>query len=250
MNKQENTVLITGGASGIGLALAERFLKAGCTVIVCGRREDKLREAKREHPGLYIRVCDVSIESERIELFQWATTEFPALNVLVNNAGIQQQVDLLDASGEWSHYHQEIAANFEAPVHLAMLFVTHLKKQPRAAILNVSSGLAITPAAWVPIYSATKSALHAFTISLRLQLAKTQVEVIEVLPPAVNTDLGGVGLHTFGAALNEFADSVFDDLDKGKQEIGYGGTEDRLRVSSLEAKEIANQMYEGFNRRR
>jgi uncharacterized oxidoreductase len=250
MNKQGNTVLITGGASGIGLALGERFLKAGCTVIVCGRREDKLREVKREFPELYIRVCDVSVESERIELFRWATSEFPALNVLVNNAGIQQRVDLLDASEEWSYYHREIAANFDAPVHLAMLFVPHLKEQPRAAILNVSSGLAITPGAWVPIYSATKSALHAFTISLRLQLAKTKVEVIEVLPPAVNTDLGGIGLHTFGAPLNDFADSVFSELDSGKQEIGYGGTEDRLRVSSAEAKELAGQMYEGFSKRR
>ncbi|PZE21609.1 SDR family oxidoreductase [Paenibacillus xerothermodurans] len=249
MKRDGNTVLITGGASGIGLALAERFLKTGNTVIVCGRRHEKLQEAATTFPGLHIKVCDVSDTSQRQELLEWATREFPQLNVLINNAGIQQRVDLLDAKDEWEYYQKEIQSNFDAPVHLTMLFVPHLRKQQHAAIINVSSGLAITPGAWVPIYSATKAALHSFTVSLRIQLADTGVEVLEVLPPAVNTDLGGVGLHTFGAPLDDFADSVFSELFTGKQKIGYGGTEERLLVSAREAEELSAKMYEGFMQR-
>jgi uncharacterized oxidoreductase len=249
VNKEGNTVLITGGASGIGLALAERFLNAGNTVIICGRRKEKLEEAQQKFNKIHTRICDVSVEADRMELFNWAAAEFPHLNVLVNNAGIQQRVNLPAPQEPWSHYAQEIVSNFDAPVHLSLLFTPHLMKQQKASIINMSSGLAITPGAWVPIYSATKAALHSFTVSLRIQLADLNVEVIEVLPPAVNTDLGGVGLHTFGASLNDFADSVFGELDSGKQEIGFGGTEDRLNVSASEAKEIAKKMYEGFAKR-
>lgn len=249
MKKSGNTVLITGGSSGIGLALAERFLTAGNTVIVCGRRKENLQEAKKRLPDLHFRVCDISVESERVELCKWVTSEFPELNVLVNNAGIQRRVDLLKAGEDWGNHREEIVSNFEAPLHLTMLFMEQLTKQPQAAIINVSSGLSVTPGAWVPIYSATKAALHSFTVSLRIQLAETNVEVIEILPPAVNTDLGGVGLHTFGAPLQDFADSVFGDLESGKQEIGYGGTEERLALSTMQAKEIAKQMYEGFKKK-
>ncbi|MDB4866244.1 MAG: Short-chain dehydrogenase [Cohnella sp.] len=249
VDKRGNTVLITGGASGIGLALAECFLNADNTVIICGRRKEKLEEAKQKFKKIHTRICDVSVETDRIELFNWAAAEFPNLNVLINNAGIQQRVNLLAPEEPWTHYDQEIASNFDAPVHLSLLFTPHLIKQHKPSIINISSGLAITPGAWVPIYSATKAALHAFTVSLRIQLADSNVEVIEVLPPAVNTDLGGVGLHTFGASLNDFADSVFGELDSGKQEIGFGGTEERLTVSAAEAKEIAKKMYEGFVKR-
>jgi uncharacterized oxidoreductase len=249
MKTNGNTVLITGGASGIGLALAERFLKAGNTVIVCGRRAGKLQETKERWPQLHTRECDVSVESERNDLFQWVTSEFPGLNVLVNNAGIQQRINVLSADEDWGFYRREITSNLDAPVHLALLFIPHFTKQHMSAIINVSSGLSITPGVWVPIYSATKAALHSFTVSLRIQLAETNVEVIEVLPPAVNTDLGGTGLHTFGAPLNDFADSVFGELDSGKLEIGYGGTEERLGLSAIEAREMARKMYEAFSNR-
>ncbi|MBB3113924.1 putative oxidoreductase [Paenibacillus phyllosphaerae] len=249
MQTSGNTVLITGGASGIGLALAERFLKADNKVLICGRRADKLQEAKDKHPQLYTKVCDIANADDRIALAKWVAEYHPTCNVLINNAGIQQRVELESASEDWAYYQNEIAANFEAPVHLATLLLPQLRKQPHGAIINVSSGLAITPGAWVPIYSATKAALHSFTVSLRIQLARTNVEVIEVLPPAVNTDLGGAGLHTFGAPIDEFADSVFSDLSAGKQEVGFGGTSDRLELTALEAKEAARKMYEGFTKR-
>ncbi len=215
MKVSGNTILITGGSSGIGLAFAERFLENGNEVIIVGRREDKLREAKAAHPQLHTRVCDVSKESERIALFEWVENEFPQLNVLVNNAGIQQRVNLLNAKEDWSYYRNEISINVDGPIHLSMLFTPLLMKQEDAAVINISSGLVLTPGVWVPVYSATKAAIHSFTVSLRLQLEKSNVDVIEVFPPAINTDLGGVGLHTFGAPVDDFANSVFEGLKNG-----------------------------------
>src|SRR5690349_3766279 len=121
MNLSGNTVLITGGASGIGLAFAERFLKAGSKVIICGRKENKLKEAKQQFPELHTRVCDVALETERVALFDWVSREFPDLNVLVNNAGIQLRTDLTNMQISWKEQQNEIAINFEAPVHLSLL---------------------------------------------------------------------------------------------------------------------------------
>lgn len=229
-----NTILITGGATGIGLALAERFLEHGNTVIICGRRESALKEAQERLPALHIRKCDVAQAVEREALAQQIIRDFSDLSVLVNNAGIQQRMNLTKESVSWSYYHQEIAANIEAPIHLAMLFLPHLLCKSEAAIVNVSSGLAFTPMAAAPIYSATKAAIHSFTMSLRHQLSDTNVEVIEVVPPAVNTDIGGKGLHTFGADVNEYADGVFHGLEQVLSEIGYGTSEKAMRMSREE----------------
>lgn len=244
MNMTDNTILVTGGASGIGLALAERFLYKGNEVIICGRREEKLQEAKERFPNLHIRVCDVSDKCERQSLAKWVTSEFPNLNVLVNNAGIQQRVNLLDAPADWDYYQQEIAANQEAPIHLSMLLVPQLILKKNATIINITSGLAFTPPAWVPIYGATKAAMHSFTVSLRLQLKKSNINVVEVLPPAVNTDLGGVGMHTFGEPLDEFADAVFKGFEQGKLEIGYQSSESVIRASRDEIDEIVLRNWE------
>lgn len=241
-----NTILITGGASGIGLAFAERFLNEGNKVIVVGRRIEKLQEAKEKYPELIIRGCDVSIEEDRIKLFEWVKNDYPELNVLVNNAGIQQRVNLQQSEKDWGYYQNEIAINVEGPIHLSMLFIPHFMKQNHAAILNVTSGLAIMPGVWVPIYSATKAAMHSFTLTLRYQLETTNIEVIEVLPPAVNTDLGGVGLHTFGAPLEDFADSIFKGLKNGQNEIGYGGTEKRIGAPREEIDQGIKMAWKNF----
>lgn len=241
MDLAKNTVLITGGASGIGLALAERFLAAGSEVIVCGRREDKLREVAERHPRVKTRACDVGEEAGRRALLEWATAEHPALNVLVNNAGIQRRVDLLRPE-PWEATGEEIAINLEAPVHLATLFVPHLLRQERPAIVNITSGLAFVPLANVPVYCATKAALHSFTLSLRHQLAGTPIQVIEIMPPAVNTDLGGPGLHTFGVPLDEFADAAVAGLRRGDLEIPYGFAEQSSRASRGELDAIFQRM--------
>jgi uncharacterized oxidoreductase len=241
MDLSSNTVLITGGASGIGFALAERFLQAGSDVILCGRREEKLREAKEKHPELEIHACDLSGESGRLSLFQWAVAEFPRLNVLVNNAGIQLRAQLTQPE-EWKRVRQEIAINFEAPVHLSMLFIPHLREQRDPAIMNVTSGLGFAPMARVPVYSATKAAMHSFTLSLRHQLSDTPIRVVEIIPPAVDTDLGGPGLHTFGVPITEFVDAVMPGIGAGDPEVAYGFAQQSSQASRQELDEIVKRM--------
>ncbi|MDJ1505047.1 SDR family oxidoreductase [Xanthocytophaga agilis] len=232
MKLSQNTVLITGGASGIGFAFAERFLKAGSQVIICGRREDKLQEVRQQYPQLITKVADVASESDRLALLEWIKQEYPEVNVLVNNAGIQRRLSLTNLQEDWSTTHNELAINLDAPIHLSTLFIPHLRTKADAVIINVTSGLAFAALANVPIYCATKAALHSFTQSLRYQLAKdTAINVIEVVPPAVNTDLGGIGLHTFGVNLDEFADSIFQRLATDEQEIGFG-TSEQIRNAS------------------
>lgn len=250
MKLSDNTILITGGNAGIGLAFAERFMNAGNTVIACGRREDALQQAKEKYPNLITYVSDLSVEADRIALFEWVTANYPKVNVLVNNAGIQQRFNVLkaDAKNEWSYFNKEITINMEAAIHMSMLFAPYFSKKENAAIINVTSGLAFTPMVIAPIYSATKAAMHSFTVSLRHQLSDTSIEVIEVAPPAVNTDLGGAGLHTAGEPLNEFADGIFQGLKDGKVEIGYGSSVDRLRMSRDEVDQHVENMYEAMKK--
>jgi len=241
MDVSGHTLLITGGASGIGLALAERFLDAGNDVVICGRRSEKLEQARAKHHALHTHVCDVSEASERVALADWAFAKFPQLDVLLNNAGIQNHLDLT-SNPDWKTIHQEIATNIEAHIHLATLFVPRLTKRPRAAIINVTSGLAFVPRAAVPVYSATKAAMRSFTLSLRRQLAGTSVEVLEIIPPAVDTDLGGVGLHTWGVPLKDFADAAFAQLREGKREATYGFSDDWKNASAEQRDAMFEQM--------
>ena len=234
MNMTQNTILITGGSNGIGLALAERFLAGGNRVIICGRREDKLREAEKRHHGLTTRVCDVAVESERLALSAWLAKEFPDLNILINNAGIQNIINVRTADREWAHFQQEIAINLEAPVHLSLLLARRLAGKPGAAIINVSSGLAFMPMAASPLYSATKAAVRSFTMSLRRQLAASGVDVVEIIPPMVQTDLCAPGVHNSGVPVEEFADAVLRGLADGRQEIAYGHTISLLNMSRSE----------------
>jgi uncharacterized oxidoreductase len=224
MRTVDHTILVTGGASGIGFALAKRFATAGNTVVVCGRRAAALERARAAIPSLETRVCDLARPEEREALAHWVTGAHPSLDVLVNNAGVQRYPNLL-TSEPWADTASEIAINIEAPIHLTRLLLPHLTSRPAAAVVNITSGLSLVPLARAPVYSATKAALRSFTRSLRHQLAATRVEVIEILPPAVDTDLGGPGLHTFGVPVEEFADAAFAGLERGEQEIAYGFAE-------------------------
>ncbi len=234
MNLSNNTVLLTGGATGIGLALAQRLRQAGSEVIICGRRADKLREAQQLVPGLHTYECNVADAADRARLASQVVADFPALNVLLNNAGIQNRFQLADLPADlaaWEAQRQEIAINLEAPIHLAALLVPHLRQQANAAIINVTSGLAFAPMAFAPVYCATKAALHSFTLSLRQQLLPVGIQVLEIVPPAVNTDLGGTGLHTWGVPVDDFADSIMARLAAGEEEVGYG-TSEAIRLAS------------------
>jgi uncharacterized oxidoreductase len=189
MKTTGNTTLITGGGTGIGLALVEVLLKAGNEVIICGRRGDRLQAAKKQLPKIHIRQCDVSDGQQREALFEWSTGNFPQLNILVNNAGIQREINFRKGTQDWSDGENEIETNLQAPVHLSALFIPHLMQQAQAAVVNISSGLAFVPIAIMPLYCATKSAIHSFSLSLRHQLRDTSVKVFEVIPPTVDTEL-------------------------------------------------------------
>ena len=241
MEFRANTVLITGGASGIGFAFAERFVQAGSNVIICGRREHKLKEAQSKYPQLHIRVCNVADPAERLALFAWATETYPSLNILVNNAGIQQRIEL-QQKPTWEILDEEVAINLEAPIHLSTLFIPHLLQQERPAIINITSGLSFVPKANVPVYCATKAALHSFTLSLRHQLSGTPISVIEIIPPAVDTDLGGKGLHTFGVPVNEFTDAIVEQLKMGSIEAAYGFSVESSRATREQLDTIFKQM--------
>lgn len=236
MRLSGNTVLITGGSSGIGLALAEAFLAAGSTVIVCARNKARLREAQMQHPGLHVTVCDVARYSECRALAQRVCAEFPNLNVLVNNAGIQRDIDFTHGIDAYLRGESEIKINLEAPIVLSGLMVPQLAHKPEAAIINVSSGLGLVPMARTPVYSATKAAVHAFSMALRHQLAPLGIKVFEVVPPAVDTNLnpqGRAARGSFKAGLGprEFIASVMRDLEANVPEIGYGMTTVMLKAS-------------------
>jgi uncharacterized oxidoreductase len=191
MNLEGNTILITGGAGGIGFELAKEFLKRGNTVIVTGRDKPKLERAQRQLPKLQIIQSDVSRVEDIEALYSRVTKDFPKLNVIVNNAGVMRTVNLHNDEQSLDDLTREVDINFKGPVRMARRFLAHLKKMPNAAIVNVSSGLAFVPLPISPIYCATKAALHSFSLSLRSQLKKTQVKVFELAPPATATELLG-----------------------------------------------------------
>lgn len=182
-----NTILITGATSGIGEAFAEALLAKGNVVLVTGRREDKLAELQAK--GFITRKCDVSVESERVELAKWAIESYPALNVIMNNAGVQYSFDLNDDL-DIAKATAEINTNLTAPIHLSSLFIKHLKTVADPVIIQISSGLSFVPRVAYPVYCATKAALHSYTLSLRHQLKATPIKVFEIAPPAVDTNLG------------------------------------------------------------
>jgi uncharacterized oxidoreductase len=241
MEMKGNKVLITGGATGIGLALAQRFVSSGSAVIVCGRRADKLQEAEKTVPGLITHQSDVATPQEREKLLAWAQKNHPDVNMLVNNAGISRRFSL-EEPVDWAQAGLEIAINLDAPIHLSALFVPLLKKQKNPAIVNVSSGLAFVPMAAAPVYCATKAALHSFTLSLRHQLRKSPIRVIEIIPPAVKTDIGGPGVAPFGVELDEFSDSIFAKLKTGESEVSFGTAEARRNMSRAELDEYFRQL--------
>ncbi|GAB4040718.1 SDR family oxidoreductase [Spirosoma gilvum] len=238
MNLSNNKILITGGASGIGLGLTERFVKEGNTVIICGRREELLTEVADRLPNVITRTCNLSLADERQALYEWIAAEHPDLNVLVNNAGIQQWMSITD-NDFFERAKAEIMVNIEAPLHLTSLLINLSSLK---TILNVTSGLSFVPLTKVPVYSATKAFFHSFTLSLRHLLAAKTIEVIEVIPPALNTDLGGKGLHDQAPPVSGFIDAVFEQLKQGKTELTYGFSEGMAKATPDELRAAFNRM--------
>ncbi|MEO7308844.1 MAG: SDR family NAD(P)-dependent oxidoreductase [Chitinophagaceae bacterium] len=232
MNLSNNKILITGGASGIGLALAERFMKEGNTVIICGRRESALAAAAVRFPGLITKVADLSTAAERETLYQWIAANHSDLNVLVNNAGIQNWMSVSDGDF-FTRAQQEITTNIEVPIHLIHLF----QDLPSLnTIMNVTSGLSFVPLTKTPVYSATKAFFHSFTLSLRHLLKARNIEVIEIIPPALNTDLGGKGIHDFAPPVSDFIAAVFKQLEAGMDELTFGFSEQVAQIGKEDFK--------------
>lgn len=226
MALSNSTVLITGGSSGIGFALARQLLQDGNRVIVCSRSTEALTRAQATEPALITRTCDLTNTGSRRELVDWIAAEHPDLSVVFNNAGVQSRRNFT-GDHALDGLEQEVAVNFTAPVQLIGELLPLLRRQPRAVIVNVTSGLAFAPMADVPVYCATKAALHSFTLSLRHQLRHTQVKVVELAPPIVDTGLGGDarsdGTKKAGMMSPEaFATEALRLFDEGHDEVLVG----------------------------
>lgn len=187
MNLQSDTILITGGTSGIGLEMAKQLTSLGNTVIVTGRDMSKLEATKKDLPQVHIYQSDVSDPQAVKELYSKVTTDFPNLNILINNAGIMRAIDFNDT--EYDKVCSEIDVNLNGPIRMTQEFLPHLKQQATSAVVNVSSGLAFISFPKAPIYSAAKIGLHTYTKSLRQQLKDTSVKVFEVAPPKTSKPL-------------------------------------------------------------
>ncbi|NER48760.1 MAG: SDR family NAD(P)-dependent oxidoreductase [Symploca sp. SIO1A3] len=183
MKATHNTVLITGGTSGIGFALAQRFLREGNTVIVTGTNAQKAEIVKSQFPKITIELADMRNRQELRKL----AYNYPDVNILINNAGIQYNYDFADGAIAIEQIETELDINLLSPLYLTKLFLPQLLSHPNAAIINVSSGLGIVPKQSAPIYCASKAALHSFTKTLRWQLEATSVRVFEIIPPIVDT---------------------------------------------------------------
>ena len=238
MNISNNIILITGGASGIGLGLTERFIKENNTVIICGRRDDVLENVKVKLPSVITRKCDLSDAKEREELYNWISENYGNLNVLINNAGIQQWVSPID-DNFFERAKSEIAINIEAPLHLISLFI---KMKSLTTVINITSGLSFVPLTKVPVYSATKAFFHSFTLSLRQLMKEKNIEVIEVIPPALNTDLGGKGLHDYAPPVSDFIAAVFEQLKEGKTEVTFGFSDQMVKAGPEDLKKAFERM--------
>jgi uncharacterized oxidoreductase len=189
-----NTIFITGGTSGIGRGLADAFHQRGNQVIISGRREDRLREICEHNPGMAWYRLDVTSAESIKEVAREVIAEHSALNCVINNAGVQMHMSLLPESPLNDECLQtEVTTNLLGTIRVTAAFLPHLREQPRATLINVSSGLAFVPMARFPVYCATKAAIHSWTISLRHQLRNTGVKVVELIPPWVATELGGEG---------------------------------------------------------
>jgi uncharacterized oxidoreductase len=248
MKMRSNTIFITGGTSGIGKGLAEAFHRLGNQVIISGRREDRLSSVCGANPGMRHFVLDVadlsSIQSTARKLIR----EFPSLNCVFNNSGIQRRQNFAaEQPIDDAAMLEQIQTNLVGLIRVTAAFLPHLKSQQDATLLNVSSGLAFVPLNEFPVYCATKAAVHSFSLSLRSQLKDAKVKVIELIPPYVATELGGGAPTPAGAMrqmpLDTFIAETMKELEGTADEIAIGGAKNLLAATSPEkVKEIFDRM--------
>lgn len=189
MKMSGNTILITGGSSGIGFEFAKQLLELKNKVIITGRNEEKLKQAKSKLPELVTYKHDVADSESTRALYSALVKDFPALNILINNAGVMKSTNFYNPDEDLNSLTQEITTNLNGPIWMSHQFIPHLKTKSESAILNVTSVLGIVPLPLSPVYSASKAGLISFTSALRVQLKHTNIKVFELAPPATKTDL-------------------------------------------------------------
>ena len=212
MNLTGNTILITGGGSGIGRGLAEALHALGNQVVIAGRRKLALDETTAANPGMKSLTLDIENPAAIRSFAAQVAADFPALNVLINNAGIMRPEKLLAQQDDLADAEATVATNLLGPIRLTAALLPLLRKQPHSTIVNVSSGLAFLPLALTPTYCATKAAIHSYTQSLRYQLKTTTTEVLELVPPYVATHLMGGADDPRAMPLGKFIAEVMEIL--------------------------------------
>ena len=212
MNLTGNTILITGGGSGIGRGLAEALHALGNQVVIAGRRKHALDETTAAHPGMRSLQLDIESPAAIRSFAAQVAAQFPSLNVLINNAGIMRAEKLLAQQPDLADAEAIVATNLLGPIRLTAALLPLLRKQPASTIVNVSSGLAFLPLTLTPTYCATKAAIHSYTLSLRYQLRSTTTEVLELIPPYVATDLMAGASDPRAMPLDKFIAEVMNIL--------------------------------------
>lgn len=223
METKGKRVLITGGGAGIGLAIAQEFLNQGSRVMICGRTLSTLEKAKDANPKVEIAQCDVTDDEQIIALRDRSESTFGGIDILVNNAAIIHRFNMTDGSLALDNQITEVDINLGGPIRMTHYLLPQLLNQPEAAIVNLTSALAFMPTVASPIYSATKAALRSWTISLRAQLDATNVKVVELIPPLVDTQMN----TDFEAGISkmspeEHAQHFMKGFLRGREEIGVG----------------------------
>ncbi|WP_201980052.1 SDR family oxidoreductase [Hymenobacter rubidus] len=225
MNITNQTVLVTGGGSGIGLAIAKTLAEKGSRVIIVGRNEAKLQAAASQLPGVTALAADINSEADVARLVQQVQADFSDLSVLVNNAGQASAYELTAGANAFEKASAEIATNYLAMIRLTELLLPTLSAQPEAAIVNVSSIVAYAPSANISTYSASKAAVHSYTQSLRHTLAKTtSIRVFELMPPLVDTEFSSEIGGAAGIPPQQVADELLAGLAQDEYEIRVGDT--------------------------
>ena len=245
MNLRNRTILITGGSAGIGLAFALKFLELGNEVIVTGRRQTVLDEVKAKYPKLHTIQSDVADTAQIAALAKRMKAGFPKLDLLMNNAGIMLHKDLKVPAADLDGFMAEVNINVAGVIRMNSAFIDILTAN-KGTVINVSSALAFVPLPSAPIYSATKAAVHAYTQSLRFQLEETGVEVIELMPPTVKTDLAADITEGNGVTVittDELVKQSFASLKAGALEIRPGQAKQLALMRRLAPNFINRQLW-------
>ena len=245
MDTRNNTILITGGSSGIGLSLAKRFLLLGNKVIIVGRDQEKLEQVRRDFPEIYIHRCDLAEKESLENLATMIMLKYPELNILINNAALQYNYSFLDEEKLLQKIDYEIATNITAPIKLTALLLPTIKKNENSAIVNVSSGLFIAPKKSAAVYCASKSAIHIFSKTLRYQLENTNTKVFEIIPALIDTPMTegrGKSKITAEQLVNEF----ISNFEKDRFEIYIGKTKILKLINRISPKLADKIMKNGL----